>query len=101
MSAPFERPTDELRQVTRELRIESEDDCPRLHTVVVGVQRKWLVQSGESYRADRARAKTDLQTAGWHPLEPNVGFQWTPVRVEWRDLPTAPQKPKRQPKVFY
>lgn len=89
MSALFEKATDELRQVTEEITFDTEHTIPQTVSVVVRVQRKWFVQSGDSYRADRARAATDRQTGSWHPLEPNVGFLWTPVRSEWRDLRTV------------
>lgn len=79
----YERPTDELRQV----RVEGDPFMGQPAIRHYRVQRKWLVQSGPRYRADRPREPSDDCTAGWHPIEPNLGFEYTPVRAVWRDLP--------------
>lgn len=91
----YERPTDELRQIRDTVTGAPihRGGCfyPNTVTVVVSVQRKWLVGNGESYRAPDKHEATDICVSGWHPLQPNFGYLWQPVQEQWRDLPIHEQ----------
>jgi hypothetical protein len=96
MITSYEEPTNELRQVRHvvyepNMRAGSRPLNQPVSYLYYMVQRKWKVQDGEPYYAPEARGLA-VQTGGWHPLEPNMGFRWTPVREEWRYLPVVEAK---------
>lgn len=108
ITTPFEKPTDELRQVHGTIRYTSEryirEAGPGLSavkstetmTVVRSVQRKWWIQDGPDH-FDEAPDKT--RQWEWLPTDTERGVytdcgsgrigRFCYLREEWRDLPVA------------
>lgn len=85
MSTPYERPTDELRQVQHRSLLWSGD----WYTFFV-VQRKWLVQDGEPYESEYP-----VNMFLGPRMHVQVGHQpslWVETKEEWRNLPIVEVK---------
>lgn len=55
------------------------------YNVVVGVQRKYIVQDGEIGNALYTPPPEDRK---WENV-PGLKFHWVPIKEEWRDLPAV------------
>lgn len=78
MKTEIEWKTDDLRVV-------------RKNGVVIRVQRRWLVASGETYRADSPRHAEHREITDGGNLRSLVHVTpvWTHTSSEWRDLPSV------------
>lgn len=95
MKTSHEQPTDELRQVLQQVGY-----IPAIHSgtfgrtacttaAVVSIQRKWLIRDGQPYIADISRSPDDQQGEWYARGGDEIGWQWIPMRAEWRDLPVV------------
>lgn len=86
MSAPYERPTDELRQVRHA--ITHEGHCAYY------VQRKWLVQDGELHGSHEFYTSGAWNAGMVHLV--GLNREWVYVKPVWRDLPIVTAEEARQ-----
>ncbi len=83
---PFEKATDETRVVTRDIQVGHPPfGLLSYVTVVIGEQRKWIVQDGPAGHAIQCPPPEDRP---WIPL-PGQPLCWVAIKPEWRDVPAV------------
>ena len=89
----YEQATDDLRLVKRRVTLLQPDyasgidgACQELAVdLIVGVQRRYVVQDGELKSVERCEVPPDDPTT-WK-AHPQIPMTWFLIREEWRDVP--------------
>lgn len=86
-----EEPTNELRQVWTEAWRQCSDGKTISYFGYYTVQQKWLVRDGDNYVAMKPRSPYDICII-WVSRGDESGWQYRPMKAEWRDLLTVDEK---------
>lgn len=84
---PYERPTEELRQVLH--RDNTFDHAQFWYTV----QRRWMVQDGPVHESSETPLVHEWKAGLIHPL---VMGRWIRVKPVWKELPCVTEEEARQ-----